>query len=328
MSGHVVVTGAAGFIGGYLVQALAQDGADVRAVDVQPDPGRFRLGTVRYFRQDIRDGDGMAALVDGADTVYHLASAHLEVTASDQRYREVNVEAAWGLAEACAAAGVRRLVHVSSVGVYGHVESPPAREDAPMRPENIYERTKLEGELAVSRSAAATGLDLVVLRPAWVYGHGCRRTAKLVRSVRSRRFVYIGEGDNLRHPIYISDVVDAMRLAAEAPAGLSGRTYNIAGPRYLPLRELVDTCARVLDVSPPVGRLPRELVLAAGRAAEVVWGAARREPPFSRRSLAFFENDNAFDIDAARRDLGFEPRVDLEEGVRRTVESQLTLIGT
>jgi nucleoside-diphosphate-sugar epimerase len=327
MSGHAVVTGAAGFIGGHLVQALAWDGVDVRAVDVQPDPGRFRLGTVRYIRLDIRDGAGVAALVDGADTVYHLASAHLEVTARDEQYREVNVEAAWALAETCAAAGVRRLVHVSSVGVYGHVESPPAREDAPTRPGNIYERTKLEGEMAVCRSASASGLELIVLRPAWVYGDGCRRTAKLIGSVRAGRFFYIGDGSNLRHPIFISDAVEAMKVAAQAPARLSGRTYNIAGPRYMELREVVETCARVLDAPPPRRRLPREAVLLAGHAAELMWGVARREPPFSRRSLAFFENDNAYDIGAARRDLGFEPRVDLEEGVRRTVEDHLRLIG-
>jgi nucleoside-diphosphate-sugar epimerase len=327
MSGHTVVTGAAGFIGAHLVQALAQDGVDVRAVDVQPEPERSRLGTARYVRLDIRDDEALAAVIEGADTVYHLASAHLEVTARDEHYREVNVEAAWRLAEACAAAGLRRLVHVSSVGVYGHVESPPAGEDAPVRPGNVYERTKLEGEMAVIRSAAATGLDLIVLRPAWVYGHGCRRMAKLIRSVQTGRFLYIGDGRNLRHPIYISDVVDAMRLAAEAPATLSGRTYNIAGPRFMELRELVETCARVLDVPPPHRRLPRELALAAGLVAELAWGAARREPPISRRSLAFFENDNAFDIAAARLDLGFEPRVDLEEGVRRTVDHHPRLIG-
>jgi dihydroflavonol-4-reductase len=326
MSGHKVVTGAAGFIGWHLVQALAQDEVEVRAVDVQPDPAPFRLGSVRYVRLDIRDGERLAALIEGADTVYHLASAHLEVTASDDYYREVNVDAAWALAEACAATGVRRLVHVSSVGIYGHVESPPAREDAPTRPQNVYEWTKLEGEMAVVRSAAATGLDLIVLRPAWVYGRGCRRMAKLIRSARARRFFYIGDGRNLRHPIYVSEVVDALRLAAAAPAAISRRTYNVAGPRFMELQELVETCARVLEVPPPQRRLPRELALAAGHAAEVAWGAARREPPFSRRSLAFFENDNAFDIAAARLDLGFEPRVDLEEGVRRTLENQPRLV--
>jgi NAD(P)-dependent dehydrogenase (short-subunit alcohol dehydrogenase family) len=92
MSGHAVVTGAAGFIGAHLVQDLAQDGVDVRAVDVQPDRERFRPGTVRYVRLDIRDGEGLAARIDGADTVYHLASAHLEVTAREEHYRAVNMQ--------------------------------------------------------------------------------------------------------------------------------------------------------------------------------------------------------------------------------------------
>jgi nucleoside-diphosphate-sugar epimerase len=327
MSGHALVTGAAGFMGGHLVHALAIRGGHVRAVDVKPDPGRVRLGTVRYVRADIRNSAALEPSLEGADTVYHLASARLN-GARERLCREVNVEAAWGLAEACAAAGVRRMVHVSTVGVYGHVTDPPAREDAPIDLAHVYERTRLEGELAVAKSAAATGLEVIVLRCAWVYGPGCPRISSLLGSLKGGRFFYVGDGQNLRHPLYISDAVEALLLAASAPSGLAGRTYNIAGPRFMPLCELVDTCARVMHVDSPRWRLPRELVLGLGHMAEVAWGAARRTPPLSRRSLLFFEHDNAYDITAARRDLGFEPRVDLETGVRHTVQGPLQLIGT
>jgi dihydroflavonol-4-reductase len=327
MSGPVVVTGAAGFIGSHLTRMLGLGAVEVRAVDVAPRPDRYRLQTVRYAQVDIRNTAALQPLLDGADAVYHLASAHLQVNADERLYREVNVEAAHGLVEACARAGVRRLVHVSTVGIYGHVSDPPAREDAPTAPGNVYERTKLEGEIVVGRAAAAAGLELIVIRPAWVYGPGCPRMSKLLRSVKGGRFVYVGEGRNLRHPLYISDAVEALLLAADAPAELSGRAYVIAGPRYMELRELIETCARVLGVRPPRLRMPREAAEALGRAAEVAWGAAGREPPFSRRSLVFFENDNAFDITAARRDLGFGPQVDLVEGLHRMVEDQLRIIG-
>jgi dihydroflavonol-4-reductase len=315
----VVVTGAAGFIGAHLSRALAEQAIPVRAVDARLLPASLATGSATAHRTDIRDTAAMADAVRGADTVFHLASAHLQVTAAEDEYRAVNVTAAGALVRASAAAGVRRFVHVSTVGIYGHVERPPAAEDAPFHPGNMYERTKLEGEYAVRRAAVEAGIELVVLRPAWVYGPGCPRMAKLLRSVERRRFFYVGPGTNLRHPVYITDVVDALLLAARVQASPGGAAYIIAGPRHLPLRELVDCCARELGVRPPALRLPRVLVLAGARAAELGFAVAGREPPFSRRSMVFFENDNAFDTGAARRDLGFEPRIDVEEGVRATV---------
>jgi nucleoside-diphosphate-sugar epimerase len=318
----VLVTGAAGFIGTHLTRSLAAAGHDVRAVDVRPMPRALFTGRVQYHQLDIRDRSAVGRAVAGVDTVYHLASAHLEVNAPPAHYREVNVDAAEHLAEDCAAAGVRRLVHTSSVGIYGDVRRPPATEEAECAPRNTYERTKLEGERAVTRAAEQGWLDLIVLRPAWVYGPGCARTAKLLRSVLRQRFVYVGHGTNLRHPLFIDDLVDAYRLAAAARAAKGTRVYNVAGPRSLTLRELVGTCASVLGVAEPRRRIPRVAGMALGRGAELVWGVAGREPPFSTRSLSFFESDNAFDTAAARRELGFVPAVDLEEGLRRTLENR------
>lgn len=326
-TGPVVVTGAAGFIGTHLTRVLGLRGVEVRAVDMEPPPGRFRLETVRYAQIDVRHTQALLPVLTGADTVYHLASVHPRMNRDTRLYRQVNVEAAHSLVQACAAAGVRRLIHASTVGVYGHVTDPPATEDAPTAPGSVYDRTRLEGEIVVRRAAGEVGVELIVLRPAWVYGPGCPRMAMLLRSVKSRRFVYVGEGRNLRHPVFVSDVVEAFLLAAAAPAELSGRGYLVAGPRFMDLREVVETCARALRVRPPRFRLPREVADALGRAAEVAWSPTGREPPFSRSSLMFFQNDNAFDIAAARRDLGFEPTVDLEDGVRLTVQDPVRLIG-
>jgi dihydroflavonol-4-reductase len=319
MTAPVVVTGAAGFMGQHLVRALSGRGVQVRAVDVRPSPQQVATPGVQFIQLDLRDTAALPRLVAGADTVYHLASAHLQATAPESQFRAVNVDAAVELVRAAAQAGVRRFVHASTVGIYGHVESPPAAEDSRTAPGNMYERTKLLGDIAVRNEAAQRGLELIVLRPAWVYGPGCPRTEKLLRSVAKGRFFYVGDGRNLRHPVFIEDATEAFILAANSPPGTAGQAYIIAGPRYVELRELVATCARVLGVRPPSRRVPRPLLLAAGRVAELAWGLAGREPPFSRRSLAFFENDNAFDTDAARTDLKFEAHVELEDGLRRTV---------
>lgn len=326
MMPRVLVTGAAGFVGSHFAPYLARRGFEVRAIDVHPPAHAHRNGngaggSVDFRVQDIREPRGLAAALEGVDTVFNLASVHLDVHAAPEQFESVNVKALEQLIELSAAAGVRRVVQVSSVGVYGHVAHPPATEDAPLNPDNDYERTKAAGERAAREAARRTGVDLVVVRPSWVYGVGCPRTRKLIGSLRKGRFFFIGRGDNLRHPIYIDDLLAALELAAAAGAEVAGRTFNIAGPRWMTVEEMVGEFARALRVPPPAFHAPRWLGLSVGWAAEQVSAVVGTEPPVSRRTLAFFENDNAFDIGAARQSLGFQPKTDLPGGARAVIAS-------
>jgi nucleoside-diphosphate-sugar epimerase len=318
---RALVTGAGGFIGAHLVRYLAARGWGVRAIDVHPVSGA-PAGEVEYRICDIRDSAALSAALDGVDYVFNLASVHLDVHASFEQFQSVNVHALERLVEMSAGARVRRFVQVSSVGVYGHVASPPAQEDAPLNPENEYERTKAAGEEVARRAARRCGVDLVIVRPSWVYGSGCPRTAKLLRSLRKGRFFYIGRGDNLRHPIYIDDFLEGVELAARGPSTIAGETFNLAGPRWMTVEEMVSQFADALGVRPPTLHAPRWFGLAVGWAAEQVSAVVGAEPPISRRTLAFFENDNAFDISAARSSFGFNPRTELPGGVGRIIMGQ------
>jgi nucleoside-diphosphate-sugar epimerase len=320
---QVLVTGAGGFIGAHLVRYLAARDWRVRAFDVHPAPPEVLGPNVDYRVQDICDSTQLAAALSGIDCVFNLASVHLDVHASPAQFEAVNVSALERLVELCAAARVRRLVQVSSVGVYGHVASPPAREDAPLNPTNDYERTKMAGEIAAERARLRTGMDVVVIRPSWVYGTGCPRTRKLIGSLRKGRFFYIGSGRNLRHPVYVDDLLAALVLAAQAGPEAAGGTFNVAGPCWMTVEEMVGQFAEAIAVRPPTLHAPRWLGLAVGWTAEQISGLVGAEPPVSRRTLAFFENDNAFDIGAARRSLGFEPRVQLADGVRQVADTVL-----
>ncbi len=316
---RALVTGAAGFIGAHCVRYLASRGWLVRALDVHPAPPEFANLQLDFRMQDLRDDRALAAAVEGMEIVFHLASVHLAVGAKYEEFESVNVKAVEQLVRACAAAKVRRLVHVSSVGVYGHVEHPPAAETAPLHPVNTYERTKRAGEDAVRRAAASEGVDAVIIRPSWVYGVGCPRTEKLMSALRKGRFFYIGAAKNLRHPIFIDDFLDGLLLAAAAGQEVAGKTFNLAGPRYMTVEEMVSIFATAMQVPRPQLRIPRWLGLTAGWGAEQVGALLKIEPPISRRTLAFFENDNAFDISAARNSMKFEPRVELLDGVGRVL---------
>lgn len=321
-------------MGRHLVRRLCAEGWHVRAVDLRVprsveggngdgwvDECADGVGRVEHFAADVRDQPTVGRCLLGADTLFHLASAHLERGAPAEWYTSVNVDAVRSLVRVARDAGVRRVVHTSSVGIYGHVENPPAAEDSPVHPTNEYGRTKLLGERAALEEAERTGASVVVLRPSWVYGPGCPRTERLLRTIRRRRFFFVGRGENLRHPVFIDEAVEAYLIAADAPDEAMGRPYLIVGPRAVSTRELVETCARALNVPPPRLTLPRATVWTLAAGVEAVSRIVGRNPPVSRRSLDFFEQDNAFSGDRAARWLGFRAVVDLEEGIRRVVSS-------
>jgi len=316
---RVLVTGAGGFIGSHLVDDQLARGRNVCAFDVNLD----RLAHLRGHSQcqliqgDVRDLSGIRSALEGAEIVFHLASAHLEVTKSDSYFREVNVDAVRQLLTIAVQGGVRRLVHCSSTGVFGALRRLPADESTECHPDVAYEVTKLAGERVVGEFRDR--LPSVVIRPAWVYGPRCERTLKLFRSIARRRFLMIGAGDNYRHPIYIHDMLAAFELAATRD-GIVGETFIVASDRAVELKALIAEIVAVQGIDYRLARVPVALMWPVCFAAEKLSGAIGREPPFSTRSLKFFTESATFRIDKARRLLGFEPRVELRAGLTSCFE--------
>jgi nucleoside-diphosphate-sugar epimerase len=261
----------------------------VRTVDL--DIGRLAHATghpnLDLLVADLTDPSTREKIVRGIDTVYHLASAHLDVRQSESHFLAVNVGATLGLVRAAHAAGVQRFVHCSSVGVFGDLANPPADEDTPCFPTNIYERSKLEGERAVLQYARETGFDLVVARPAWVFGPRCPRTRKLLHAVGKGYFVIFGQGRNLRHPVYVSDTIRGLELCAQVP-GIAGRIYILAGEEPVTVTQLVSVVSDVLNVRKPAIHMPLALGRLVAWLMEVSCKPVRRQPPFSHRSMDFF----------------------------------------
>ncbi|MEW5982035.1 MAG: NAD-dependent epimerase/dehydratase family protein [Acidobacteriota bacterium] len=317
---RVLVTGATGFTGGHLARALRARGREVVALARVRDDrtGSLEADGVQIALGDLTDPASLRRAVDGADVVYNIAALYRRAGVGASTYAAVNAGGVAWLIQVAAAAGVKRVVHCSTVGVHGNVEHPPADEDAPLRPGDEYQRTKLEGEHQGREAAARAGIDLVIARPSGIYGPGDTRLLKLFRGVARRRFVILGRGEIFYHMTYIDDLCEGFRLCGEVEAA-AGRTYILAGGEVTSLNDLVGIVADEAGVAAPSWRLPVWPFWLAGAACELLCVPLRIEPPLYRRRVDFFTKDRAFDIARARRELGFDPKVGLREGIRRTL---------
>jgi dihydroflavonol-4-reductase len=316
---RVLVTGATGFTGGHLARTLARRGYQVRAlIRRESDAEPLRDAGIDTVVGDLKQRATLERAVERAEVVYHIAAIYRQAGLPESEYRAVNVTAVKDLIEAAAAAGATRLVHCSTVGVHGDVKHPPADEDAPLSPGDIYQVTKVEGEAAAREAAARTGLAVTIARPTGIYGPGDRRLLKLFRGVARRRFVVLGSGNIFYHLTYIDDLVEGFRLCGEVPAA-ANRTYLLAGGEVTTLNELVGLIAGEAGVARPTGRWPVWPVWLAGAMCEALCVPLRIEPPLYRRRVDFFTKSRAFDIARARREIGYAPQVGLRDGIRRTL---------
>ena len=295
---------------GHQVRAFVRDRG--KAADLEADG-------IDLVEGDLRDSQALDRAVAGVDHVYHIAAMYREAGLPAETYRAVNATAVRNLMAASKRAGVARVVHCSTVGVHGDVEHPPANEDAPLRPGDVYQETKLEGEQLARDAGIQLGIQVTIARPTGIYGPGDRRLLKLFRGVVRGRFPILGRGNVFYHLTYIDDLVEGFRRCAEEPGG-AGRTYILAGGEVTTLNELVALIANVAGVKAPTLHLPVWPVWMAGALCEAVCAPFGIEPPLYRRRVDFFTKSRAFDITRARREIHYDPKVGLREGIGRTLD--------
>jgi nucleoside-diphosphate-sugar epimerase len=317
---RVVVTGASGFIGKNLLVSLAKRGYKLRVlVRDGRDEEFFRSLKAEIYTGDLRDPEVAGWLMDGASGLINLASIVRKAGLPDSEFWEVHVHAVKRLMDSAVKCGVRRVVHVSTTGVLGDIKNPPADEDTPYAASDIYQMTKAEGEIAALAYNGKADLEVTIVRPAMVYGPGDMRMLKLFRFIANGSFRMIGDGKTLAHPVYVDDLVDGIILAYESKSA-PGRVYIIGGEKYVTLSEWVDAIAKEAGVTLSHAAIPRWPIMMAAIMCEAVCRPFKIEPPIFRRRVDFFVKNRAFSIERAKAELGYAPKIGIEEGAKRTLE--------
>jgi nucleoside-diphosphate-sugar epimerase len=241
-----------------------------------------------------------------------------EAGGSDDHYLSVNLEGTECLLEAASQAGVTKFIYCGTIGIFGHRFDGIAHEDSPKAPGNIYEETKLAAESLALDYYERYRLPVVSLRPADVYGPRDQRLLKLFRGVAKGRFPLFGTGRGRRHMVYVDDVVSAFEAAAVSDRAV-GKPIIIAGPEICTLYDLIDEIRRQVGRKSFGSQLPLGPVVKVAALTEDLCIQFGITPPLYRRRMDFFTSDAAFDISRAKALLGWEPKVGLREGVRRTL---------
>lgn len=320
---EVLITGGTGFIGSRLALCCLQRGDRVRVLGQennaveQENRKLIESNGAQVVLGSVIEREKIFELTRGVDVVYHLAAAQHEANVPDQHFWDVNVTGTKNILEASLQAGVKRFVHGSTIGVYGSMLEGKIDEQSPLKPDNIYGITKLEGERLLL--SFQEKLPVVVIRISETYGPGDRRLLKLFKAIKKKIFFMIGNGRNLHHLIYIDDLIEGLFLAATVP-GAVGRIFVLAGKETLTTNEMVGVIAEELGMAVPRFRAPLSLFLLLATITEKTLRPLGIQPPLHRRRIDFFKKSFVFTQDEAAEHLGFAPKFSFKQGVHETAK--------
>ena len=317
----VLVTGGTGFTGKALVRRLINEGHEVVVLDYKEGlaTDELRETGAEVVIGNVTDRDVVEKCMQGIDVVHHLAAAFRELNVTNSYYDEVNVDGTRNVLEAAEKQNVSKFIYCSTCGVHGNIENPPANEDAPKNAADYYQQTKYAAEPVV-KEFADRGMKTVITRPAAIYGPGDpERFFMIFKRVNKGKFPMFGNGKTHYHPVYVENLVDAHMLVMEPGIG-DGGTYLIADDEYVEIENLVQRIGKALNVDVKIQHFPILPLIIAGHVFEKLYKPFKATPPIFPRRVDWYRQNRAFDISRAKKEIGYAPKVGLDEGLAITAE--------
>lgn len=317
-----LVTGATGFIGNRIARSLVERGDRVRVLvrDRARADDLRELG-VELVNGDVRDDTSVRTAVAGVDRIFHTAGLVGDWLDRKEAVR-VNVEGTRRVLAAAAEAGATRAVHLSSLSVLGTKHHHGTDESGPYMYGDPYTDTKIDSEKAAREVGARGGLEVVVLRPGFVYGPRDHQILiPMIQRLLQGRFAFVGDGSKEMNTVYIDDLADVVLRADETPRA-AGEIYNITDGQATTIREFATFIAEALGLAPPTRQVPVPVAKAGAVVMEAVWRALRvKTPPLlNRNRLRFLYYNQNFSIEKARRELGYAPNFTYRDGLPPALE--------
>ncbi|HEX9923568.1 MAG TPA: SDR family NAD(P)-dependent oxidoreductase [Anaerolineae bacterium] len=313
-----LVTGATGFIGGRLAERLVTEGIQVRALTRTPANGQWlaELG-VELVPGDITDPASLRTAIAGCQLVFH-AAAWVSEGGTKAEVWAVNVTGTQNVVDAALVAGIERFVHLSSCAVYGSLQQPNIDENTPTRMRgNLYGDSKVAAEDVVFRAYRAQGLPVVIARASQVYGPRSRQyTIRQIEIIKAGKMVLIDKGRHLCKPIYIDNLIDGLILCAQVEAAV-GEAINFTDDAPIPWREFYGAYGRMLGIN-SFPAVPFALAWLIGYYNEITARLRGKKASLNRGILMTHRSSNSFSNQKARELLGWEPNVDLAQGMMLT----------
>jgi len=309
---RVFITGANGFIGRALARRYREYGAEVCGVDMSADPAW------NVVAGDVREVDRWRGHLDGADLVIHTAAV-VSMVAPMRAAWDVNCNATRRLLTACREGGTGRFVHLSSVAAFGFDFPDGADESWPLITNgNSYTDTKITGEHTILAAHAGGELDCTIIRPGDVYGPASRAWVVVpLQMMKSRQFILPDGGRGIFSPIYIDDFVDGLVLAAGLQQG-AGQIFTLTQGTGVTCAEFFGHHWRWLGRQGSIPSLPTSAAVGLAELSGRLARLTGKSTEMGRGAIGLLSRRGTYSIDKARRLLGFEPRVDLAEGMRRS----------
>ena len=321
-----LVTGAGGFLGRAIVERLLTRGDEVRGLARGEYPELTGMG-VEMIRADLADEEAVRRTCEGCEVVFHVA-AKAGVWGSYKSYYEPNVHGTEHVLQACRKAGVPRLVYTSSPSVVFAGNDMEGADESVPYPAHFHSRYSETKALAEQKILAADNTDLrtVALRPHLIWGPRDNHIVpRLVARAKSGKLIQVGDGTNRVDSTYIDNAANAHLLAADAldkNPSVAGRAYFITNGEPRPLWDLINGIIATAGLPPVRRKISRPVANVLGFMCELsyITMGVQSEPPMTRFLAGELTTSHWFDISAARRDLGYEPSVSIDEGLRRLRE--------